>query len=142
MGVLVFFICWALFAAGVGLLIARIEQRINGLPHRRTTSAVVLSVLLGPIGWIILIMRSNMRFASRFAADQRAQGELARQQLRQNQNPQAMAFPPGAPSAAPIPAQPVPPRSGPVAGWYPDAKGTMRWWDGQVWTQQTATPTN
>lgn len=22
-------------------------------------------------------------------------------------------------------------------GWYPDAQGTMRWWDGAVWTEQT-----
>ncbi len=25
----------------------------------------------------------------------------------------------------------------PPAGWYPDAKGTNRWWDGQQWTEQT-----
>lgn len=25
----------------------------------------------------------------------------------------------------------------PPAGWYPDAQGTTRWWDGQQWTEQT-----
>lgn len=30
----------------------------------------------------------------------------------------------------------------PPAGWYPDAQGTTRWWDGQQWTEQTqAAPT-
>src|SRR5690606_27961596 len=26
-------------------------------------------------------------------------------------------------------------------GWYPDASGTQRWWDGQGWTAHTAAPT-
>ena len=23
----------------------------------------------------------------------------------------------------------------PPAGWYPDASGKMRWWDGEQWTE-------
>ncbi len=26
-----------------------------------------------------------------------------------------------------------PPPQGPAAGWYPDAQGRLRWWDGQQW---------
>jgi len=33
------------------------------------------------------------------------------------------------------PQQPPPP-----PGWYPDQQGTMRWWDGNAWTAQTAQP--
>ncbi|MFJ3035569.1 DUF2510 domain-containing protein [Curtobacterium pusillum] len=28
------------------------------------------------------------------------------------------------------------------AGWYPDAQGTIRWWDGQQWTEQTQSAPN
>jgi hypothetical protein len=27
------------------------------------------------------------------------------------------------------------PASSPAAGWYPDAQGVQRWWDGQGWTE-------
>jgi hypothetical protein len=26
----------------------------------------------------------------------------------------------------------------PVAGWYPDGRGALRWWDGRAWTEATA----
>ena len=26
------------------------------------------------------------------------------------------------------------------AGWYDDGTGTMRWWDGQAWTDQIQPP--
>jgi hypothetical protein len=29
----------------------------------------------------------------------------------------------------------------PPAGWYPDSKGTVRWWDGDQWTNITPPPT-
>jgi hypothetical protein len=36
-----------------------------------------------------------------------------------------------------IPAQAAPATR---PGWYPDAEGTVRWWDGQQWTEQVAPP--
>lgn len=29
----------------------------------------------------------------------------------------------------------------PPAGWFVDPSGTMRWWDGRLWTDHTAEPT-
>src|SRR4051812_15944397 len=29
----------------------------------------------------------------------------------------------------------------PAPGWYPDASGAQRWWDGRGWTEHVAAPT-
>lgn len=82
MGVLlIVLILWVAFAAVVGVAFARLEQRINGLPEPRTKSAVLLSIFLGPIGWVITAARSSLKFASTFSENQRLQRDLARQQL-------------------------------------------------------------
>ena len=28
----------------------------------------------------------------------------------------------------------------PPAGWYPDSTGTVRWWDGEQWTEHQPPP--
>lgn len=28
-----------------------------------------------------------------------------------------------------------PQQTAPAPGWYPDATGSMRWWDGRMWTE-------
>ena len=33
-----------------------------------------------------------------------------------------------------------PPPAGPPAGWYPDAQGVTRWWDGTAWGQAAPVP--
>jgi hypothetical protein len=62
--IVVIFIIWALFASAVAYAFAYIEQRVNGLPRKRLKSALLLSILLGPLGWIILGMRSGLTYAS------------------------------------------------------------------------------
>lgn len=63
-GILIVFIIWAVIAAAIGYAFAKIEQKVNGLPEPRTTSALLFSILLGPIGWIILAARSGLTYAS------------------------------------------------------------------------------
>jgi hypothetical protein len=62
-GILIILIIWAVFASGVGFVVAKIEQKVNNLREPRLKSAILLSVLLGPLGWIILAARSGMTFA-------------------------------------------------------------------------------
>jgi Protein of unknown function (DUF2510) len=50
------------------------------------------------------------------------------------------AMPAPAREPAPAPQPPPPPPLHP-AGWYPDAQGTVRYWDGHGWTEHVAAPT-
>ena len=108
-GLIVVFLVWCCFAVPIGWGLAKIESRVNGAPMR-TKNAILFSVFLGPIGWIWVAARSNMKFASGIRADLRAQGDAARQALEGHQQPS----PPGPPSGqypqqAPYPPQPPPP---------------------------------
>jgi hypothetical protein len=82
-GLLTAFLGWCVIAVPAGWLFAFVEGRINQAP-RRTTSAILLSVFLGPLGWIILACRSALTYTNEKRADDRAQAEAARQYLRQN----------------------------------------------------------
>jgi hypothetical protein len=62
-GLILIFAIWCCFAIPIGWGMAKIEQKVNNLPEPRTKSAILFSVFLGPIGWIILAMRSGMKFA-------------------------------------------------------------------------------
>lgn len=62
------------------------------------------------------LTKQAVRAQNRLVAEQ---NELLRQQA--------------AASAQPAPPQ-MPPPAGPPAGWYPDANGQTRWWDGVRWT--------
>lgn len=84
--VAIFFV-WCIFAAPLGWLFAYIEGRVNQAP-RKTLSAVLFSVLLGPIGWIILAMRSGLAYASTQRANQNVTAEAARLVIKQHQEPQ------------------------------------------------------
>jgi hypothetical protein len=63
-GLIIVFLIWCVIAVPVGFAFAKMEQKVNNLPEARTKSAILLSVFLGPIGWIILAARSGMRFAA------------------------------------------------------------------------------
>jgi hypothetical protein len=82
-GLIIVFLIWCVIAVPVGFAFAKMEQKVNNLPEARTKSAILLSVFLGPIGWIILAARSGMRFASSFNQSQQLQAEAARRQLRE-----------------------------------------------------------
>jgi uncharacterized Tic20 family protein len=49
--------------------------------------------------------------------------------------------PPQPGSSPPEPAPVQPPAQNPPPGWYPDAQGVNRWWDGTQWGQAAVTPT-
>jgi hypothetical protein len=82
-GLIVIFLIWCVIAVPVGFVFAKMEQKVNNLPEARTKSAILLSVFLGPIGWIILAARSGMKFASAFNQSQKLQAEVAQRQLRE-----------------------------------------------------------
>jgi hypothetical protein len=81
-GLVIIFLIWCVIAVPIGFAFAKMEQKVNNLPEARTKSAILLSVFLGPIGWIILAARSGMKFASAFSQSQQLQAEAARRQLR------------------------------------------------------------
>ena len=137
-GLLVVFLLWCMFAAAVGWVLATIESKVHRAPPR-TRNAILWSVLLGPIGWIVVMVRSNLKFASGMRADIRAQGDLARQQLRRDDTagPMIRSQQPG-PAMARGPASDGTAPSPPPAGWYPDRSGRgQRYWDGTAWTELT-----
>jgi hypothetical protein len=82
-GLVIIFLIWCVIAVPIGFAFAKMEQKVNNLPEARTKSAILLSVFLGPIGWIILAARSGMKFASTFSQSQQLQAEAARRQLRE-----------------------------------------------------------
>jgi hypothetical protein len=76
-----FLVVWVLFAAGVGWALATMESKVNATP-KRTRSAILWSVLTGPIGWIVIVARSNLKFAANFTESRRLHDEVARRMLR------------------------------------------------------------
>jgi hydrogenase maturation factor len=76
MGFVIFVFLWVLFASAAGAGFAYVEGRVNDNPPRYK-SAILLSVLLGIIGWIILAMRSGMTYSSGVRADVRAAARAA-----------------------------------------------------------------
>ena len=82
-GLIIVFLIWCVIAVPAGFVFATIEQKVNNLPEARTKSAILLSVFLGPLGWIILAARSGMKFASSINQSQKLQAEVARHQLRE-----------------------------------------------------------
>ena len=88
-GLIIIFLIWCVFAVPIGFVFAKMEQKVNNLPEARTKSAILLSVFLGPLGWIILAARSGMRFASAVNQSQTLQAEAARRQLREPEEGQA-----------------------------------------------------
>ena len=76
------FLLWCLVAVPFGYLFAYVEGRVNQAPHR-TRSAILLSVLLGPIGWNILAMRSGLTYAGTQKQNSDVTAEAARAVLRQ-----------------------------------------------------------
>jgi hypothetical protein len=87
-GLILIFAIWCCFAIPIGWGMAKIEQKVNNLPEPRTKSAILFSVFLGPIGWIILAMRSGMKFAGTFNQSQKLQAQMAQQQLQDRQDRQ------------------------------------------------------
>jgi hypothetical protein len=140
MGLLVFLVFWAGFAALVGWVLARVESKVNGTPPR-TKNVILWSVFGGAVGWIYVVFRSNLKFASGMRADIRAQGDLARQRLAQDNaiapTTIRLPAPPPAMTSEQLSGRPDV-ASGPPAGWYPDGSGGgQRYWDGKGWTEQT-----
>ena len=84
-GLILIFVIWCCFAIPIGWVFAKVEQKVNNLPEPRTKSAILFSVFLGPLGWIILAARSGMKFASTFSQSQQLQAQLAQQQLQDRQ---------------------------------------------------------
>jgi uncharacterized membrane protein len=76
-----FLIIWVLFATAVGWALATIESKVNAAP-KRMKSAILWSVLTGPIGWIVVAARSNLKFAANFTQSRRLQDEVATRALR------------------------------------------------------------
>lgn len=76
-----FLVLWVLFAAAVGWTLATLESKVNATP-KRTRSAILWSRLTGPIGWIVIVARSNLKFAANFTESRRLQDEVARRMLR------------------------------------------------------------
>src|SRR4051794_13223474 len=116
-GLLLVFLLWCVFAVPVGWALATIESKVHRAPPR-TKNAILWSVLLGPIGWIVVMARSNLKFASGMRADIRAQGDAARQQLRRDDaaGPATRWNQPG-PAMAPGQASDGNAPGSPPAGW-------------------------
>jgi hypothetical protein len=76
MGFVIFVFLWVLFASAAGAGFAYVEGRVNANPPRYK-SAILLSVLLGVIGWIILVMRSGITYSSGLRADTRRAAQAA-----------------------------------------------------------------
>jgi hypothetical protein len=92
-GLILIFVIWCCFAIPVGWGFAKIEQKVNNLPEPRTRSAILFSVFLGPIGWIILAARSGMKFAGTFNQSQKLQAQMAQQHLQDRQGSGGQASP-------------------------------------------------
>lgn len=76
-----FLVLWVIFAAAVGWGLATVESKVNATP-KRTKNAILWSVLTGPIGWIVIAFRSNLKFAGNFTESRRLHDEVARRMLR------------------------------------------------------------
>jgi Protein of unknown function (DUF2510) len=132
-GLLTVFLLWCVFAVPVGWVLATMESKVNHAPPRMK-NAILLSVLLGPIGWIFVAARSNLKFASGMRGDTLAQGDVARRQLARDAAAETgpAVVRPQASGGDPATSPPVP------AGWYPDWSGSgQRYWDGGAWTEHT-----
>jgi apolipoprotein N-acyltransferase len=79
------FIVRCLFAVPAGWLFAYVEGRVNQAP-RRTLSAILFSVFLGPIGWIIVGMRSGLTYAGTQRKNQEVTAQAARLVIQQQQD--------------------------------------------------------
>src|SRR5260370_35153782 len=84
-GLILIFVIWCCFAIPIGWGMAKIEQKVNNLPEPRTKSAILFSVFLGPIGWIILAARSGMKFAGTFTQTHKLQAQIAQHPLQHRQ---------------------------------------------------------
>ena len=82
-GLILIFVIWCCFAIPIGWGFAKIRRKsCNNLPEPRTKSAILSSVFLGPIGWIILAARSGMKFTGTVNQSQKLQAQMAQQQLQ------------------------------------------------------------
>lgn len=76
-------IFWLVFGCGFGAAAAFIEGKVNRKPARYK-SAILWTVLLGPLGFLIVLIRSSLNYSGGMRADLRA----AAQQKQVPQTPQ------------------------------------------------------
>ena len=81
-GLIIVFLVWCCFAIPMGWALSKVEQKVNNMPEARTKSAILFSVFLGPLGWIWVVARSSMNFASSLNQNWKLQGRAAQEQLR------------------------------------------------------------
>ena len=84
-GLIIVFLIWCCIAIPMGWALSKVEQKVNNLPVARTKSAILFSVFLGPLGWIWVVARSSMNFASSINQNQKLQGQAAQQKLHEQQ---------------------------------------------------------
>jgi biotin transporter BioY len=85
MGSLIGFIfLWLIVAVPIGWAFAYVESRVNKAPMR-LKSAILLSVFLGFIGWIILAMRSGLTYAGKQRENQQVTADAARLLIKERE---------------------------------------------------------
>jgi hypothetical protein len=77
-------VLWVFMGLWTGPAIAFIEGKVNHKPARYK-NALLWTLLTGPIGFCVLILRSCLSYAGGMRADQRAVADAARAQMARNQ---------------------------------------------------------
>jgi hypothetical protein len=75
-------VLWVVLGLVFGTAIAWLEGKVNHKPARYK-NALMWTLLTGPIGFMVLIVRSSTTYAGGMRADQRAIADAARAQLAQ-----------------------------------------------------------
>jgi hypothetical protein len=78
-------VLWIVMGLGTGLAIGFMEGRVNHQPPRYK-NCLLWTLLLGPIGFVVILLRSCLTYAGGSRRDQKVIAQAAAEQLARNRD--------------------------------------------------------